>query len=115
MTRTRSPRTPKKPPASRLRPWLGWALKLSLVGLVVLAGFAVYLDAVVQGARVRVRRGREHDRRRIEFVIERGRFHMRLFRARAIQDHATLVAAQTAAPVASAPSASLTAAIRLGK
>ncbi|WLI39273.1 penicillin-binding protein 1B [Pseudomonas hefeiensis] len=48
MTRTRSPRTPKKPPASRLRPWLGWALKLSLVGLVVLAGFAVYLDAVVQ-------------------------------------------------------------------
>ncbi len=42
------PRTPKKPPASRLRPWLGWALKLSLVGLVVLAGFAVYLDAVVQ-------------------------------------------------------------------
>ncbi len=41
-------RTPKKPPASRLRPWMGWALKLSLVGLVVLAGFAVYLDAVVQ-------------------------------------------------------------------
>jgi len=31
-----------------LRPWLGWAIKLSLVGLVVLAGFAVYLDAVVQ-------------------------------------------------------------------
>jgi len=31
-----------------MRPWLGWALKLSLVGLVVLAGFAVYLDAVVQ-------------------------------------------------------------------
>ncbi|WP_345956136.1 hypothetical protein [Pseudomonas peli] len=30
------------------RAWLGWALKLSLVGLVVLAGFAVYLDAVVQ-------------------------------------------------------------------
>jgi penicillin-binding protein 1B len=27
---------------------LGWALKLSLVGLVVLAGFAVYLDAIVQ-------------------------------------------------------------------
>lgn len=31
-----------------MRPWLGWALKLGLVGLVVLAGFAVYLDAVVQ-------------------------------------------------------------------
>jgi len=27
---------------------LGWALKLSLVGLVLLAGFAIYLDAVVQ-------------------------------------------------------------------
>lgn len=31
-----------------MRPWLGWAVKLGLVGLVVLAGFAVYLDAVVQ-------------------------------------------------------------------
>lgn len=31
-----------------MRKWLGWALKLGLVGLVVLAGFAVYLDAVVQ-------------------------------------------------------------------
>lgn len=29
-------------------PWLGWAIKLGLVGLVVFAGFAVYLDAVVQ-------------------------------------------------------------------
>ena len=48
MTRTRSPRKPSKPSPSRLRPWLGWALKLSLVGLVVLAGFAIYLDAVVQ-------------------------------------------------------------------
>jgi len=48
MTRTRSPRTPKNPPSRGLRPWLGWALKLSLVGLVVLAGFAVYLDAIVQ-------------------------------------------------------------------
>ncbi|WP_040064165.1 penicillin-binding protein 1B [Pseudomonas batumici] len=50
MTRTRSPRSrPKsKPSAGRLRPWLGWVIKLSLVGLVVLAGFAVYLDAVVQ-------------------------------------------------------------------
>jgi penicillin-binding protein 1B len=48
MTRTRSPRSAKKRPSGGLRPWLGWALKLSLVGLVVLAGFAVYLDAVVQ-------------------------------------------------------------------
>ncbi|HEX8542784.1 penicillin-binding protein 1B [Pseudomonas sp.] len=48
MTRTRSSRTPKKPAPSRLRTWLGWALKLSLVGLVVLAGFAIYLDAIVQ-------------------------------------------------------------------
>ena len=48
MTRTRTPRTPKKPPSRGLRPWLGWAIKLSLVGLVVLAGFAVYLDAIVQ-------------------------------------------------------------------
>lgn len=31
-----------------MRKWLGWAFKLGLVGLVVLAGFAVYLDAVVQ-------------------------------------------------------------------
>ena len=37
MTRTRSPRSRKKPPSRGLRPWLGWALKLSLVGLVVLA------------------------------------------------------------------------------
>lgn len=48
MTRTRSSRTSKKRPSGRARAWLGWALKLSLVGLVVLAGFAVYLDAVVQ-------------------------------------------------------------------
>ena len=31
-----------------MRPWLGWAIKLGLVSLVVLAVFAVYLDAVVQ-------------------------------------------------------------------
>ncbi|PKM23459.1 MAG: penicillin-binding protein 1B [Gammaproteobacteria bacterium HGW-Gammaproteobacteria-13] len=31
-----------------MRPWLGWAIKLGLVGLVVIAVFAVYLDAVVQ-------------------------------------------------------------------
>ena len=50
MTRTRSPRSraKSKPPAGRLRPWLGWAIKLSLVGLVVLAGFAIYLVAIVQ-------------------------------------------------------------------
>lgn len=48
MTRSRSSRSRAKRSSSRLRPWLGWAFKLSLVGLVVLAGFAVYLDAVVQ-------------------------------------------------------------------
>jgi len=48
MTRTRTPRTPQKRASGGLRTWLGWALKLSLVGLVVLAGFAVYLDAIVQ-------------------------------------------------------------------
>ncbi|KIV73520.1 Multimodular transpeptidase-transglycosylase [Pseudomonas sp. FeS53a] len=31
-----------------MRRLFGWAFKLSLVGLVVLAGFAVYLDAIVQ-------------------------------------------------------------------
>lgn len=48
MTRTRTPRTPPKRASGGLRTWFGWALKLGLVGLVVLAGFAVYLDAVVQ-------------------------------------------------------------------
>lgn len=48
MTRSRAPRSRPKRRSSRLRAWLGWALKLSLVGLVVLAGFAIYLDAVVQ-------------------------------------------------------------------
>jgi len=48
MTRSRNSRTPKKRPTGRSRAWLGWALKLSLVGLVIIAGFAVYLDAVVQ-------------------------------------------------------------------
>ena len=48
MTRTRSSRTPKKSSSGGLRTWLGWGLKLGLVGLVILAGFAVYLDAVVQ-------------------------------------------------------------------
>ena len=35
-------------PAPGLNKWLSWALKLGLVGLVLLAGFAIYLDAVVQ-------------------------------------------------------------------
>lgn len=48
MTRKRSPRSSKKSRSSGLRPWLAWGFKLGLVGLVVLAGFAVYLDAVVQ-------------------------------------------------------------------
>lgn len=48
MTRKRSPRSSKKSHSSGLRPWLAWGLKLGLVGLVILAGFAVYLDAVVQ-------------------------------------------------------------------
>ncbi|MBM7063146.1 penicillin-binding protein 1B [Pseudomonas sp. UL073] len=51
MTRSRSPRSPRsrsRRGSSGMRPWLGWALKLGLVGLVLLAGFAVYLDAVVQ-------------------------------------------------------------------
>ncbi|HCP56326.1 MULTISPECIES: penicillin-binding protein 1B [Pseudomonas] len=49
MTRPKSPRTRSKRRKTRgSRPWLGWAVKLGLVGLVVFAGFAVYLDAVVQ-------------------------------------------------------------------
>ncbi|MBA4288864.1 MAG: penicillin-binding protein 1B [Pseudomonas sp.] len=48
MTRSRSPRTRSKRRSNGMRPWLGWAIKLSLVGLVVFAVFAVYLDAVVQ-------------------------------------------------------------------
>ncbi|WP_044874110.1 penicillin-binding protein 1B [Pseudomonas sp. LFM046] len=48
MTRPRSPKSRSKHRSSGLRPWLGWAFKLGLVGLVVLAGFAIYLDAVVQ-------------------------------------------------------------------
>jgi penicillin-binding protein 1B len=48
MTRKRSPRSKKKSRSSGLRPWLAWGFKLGLVGLVILAGFAVYLDAVVQ-------------------------------------------------------------------
>ncbi len=48
MTKPRSPRNRSKRRSSGARPWLGWAVKLSIVGLVILAGFATYLDAVVQ-------------------------------------------------------------------
>ncbi len=48
MTKSRSPRNRSKRRSSGARPWLGWAVKLSIVGLVILAGFAIYLDAVVQ-------------------------------------------------------------------
>ncbi|UTW09216.1 penicillin-binding protein 1B [Pseudomonas benzenivorans] len=48
MTRTRSPRPRSKRRSRGPRPWLGWIFKLGLVGLVIVAGFAVYLDAVVQ-------------------------------------------------------------------
>lgn len=48
MTRSRSPRKSSRPARSRTRALLGWVFKLGLVGLVALAGVAVYLDAVVQ-------------------------------------------------------------------
>ncbi|MGV6474784.1 penicillin-binding protein 1B [Azotobacter vinelandii] len=48
MTRTRSPKSPPPRRSAVLRSWLGWSAKLALVGLVVLAGFAVYFDAVIQ-------------------------------------------------------------------
>lgn len=54
MTRPRSPRTSRTPPSrarrkpAAARPWLGWLLKLGLVGAVLLAGLMVYFDAVVQ-------------------------------------------------------------------
>ena len=48
MTRSRSSRSPSKRRSGGTRPWLGWAIKLGLVALVVFAVFAVYLDAVVQ-------------------------------------------------------------------
>lgn len=48
MTRSRTSKKAPKPANSRLRSLLGWALKLSLVGLVILACFAVYLDSIVQ-------------------------------------------------------------------
>ncbi|WP_201005467.1 penicillin-binding protein 1B [Pseudomonas cichorii] len=48
MTRSRTSRTSKKPVLRGLPKWLGWVLKLSIVGFVALACVAVYLDAVVQ-------------------------------------------------------------------
>ena len=48
MTRSRTSKKSPKPANSRLRSLLGWALKLSLVGMVILACFAVYLDSIVQ-------------------------------------------------------------------
>lgn len=48
MTKARSPRSRSRRRSGGFRPWLGWAVKLFLVGLVILAGVAIYLDAVVQ-------------------------------------------------------------------
>ncbi|MCQ4289108.1 penicillin-binding protein 1B [Pseudomonas stutzeri] len=48
MTKARSSRSRTKRRSSGSRPWLGWVIKLSIVALVILAGVAVYLDAVVQ-------------------------------------------------------------------
>jgi len=48
MTKARSPRSRSKRRFGGSRPWLGWVIKLSIVALVILAGVAVYLDAVVQ-------------------------------------------------------------------
>jgi len=48
MTKARSPRSRSKRRSGSSRPWLGWLIKLSVVALVILAGVAIYLDAVVQ-------------------------------------------------------------------
>ncbi len=48
MTKSRSSRSRSKRRSGASRPWLGWIVKLSIVALVLLAGVAVYLDAVVQ-------------------------------------------------------------------
>lgn len=48
MTKARSSRSRTKRRSGGPRPWLGWIIKLSIVALVILAGVAVYLDAVVQ-------------------------------------------------------------------
>jgi penicillin-binding protein 1B len=46
-SRTSRPRAQQRRSGGK-RPWLGWAIKLGLVGLVILAAFTIYLDAVVQ-------------------------------------------------------------------
>ncbi|MGV8604414.1 penicillin-binding protein 1B, partial [Pseudomonas aeruginosa] len=43
----RSRNSKARPPPGQNQ-WLSWALRLGLVGLVRLPGFAIYLDAVVQ-------------------------------------------------------------------
>ncbi|WP_417780823.1 penicillin-binding protein 1B [Stutzerimonas xanthomarina] len=48
MTKSRSSRSRSKRRSGASRPWLGWIIKLSIVALVLLAGVAMYLDAVVQ-------------------------------------------------------------------
>lgn len=48
MTKARSPRSRSRARARQPRRWLGWLVKLSIVALVILAGVAIYLDAVVQ-------------------------------------------------------------------
>ncbi len=48
MTKSRSPRSRSKRRTGGSRPWLGWVIKLSIVALVLFAGVAVYLDALVQ-------------------------------------------------------------------
>ncbi|WP_313085693.1 penicillin-binding protein 1B [Pseudomonas sp.] len=49
MNKARSPRSrSKRRSGGGSRPWLGWLIKLSVVALVILAGVAIYLDAVVQ-------------------------------------------------------------------
>ncbi len=48
MNKARSSRSRTKRRSGGPRPWLGWIIKLSIVALVILAGVAVYLDAVVQ-------------------------------------------------------------------
>lgn len=48
MTKSRSPRSRSKRRSGGSPAWLGWVIKLSIVALVLLAGVAVYLDALVQ-------------------------------------------------------------------
>ncbi|QLF92968.1 penicillin-binding protein 1B [Pseudomonas sp. ABC1] len=48
MTKARSKKPRSKKPQRRSGSWLGWAIKLGVVALVIVAGFAIYLDAIVQ-------------------------------------------------------------------